>query len=173
MRFVVLVFALLFSLPCWAYELTPQDETAIREKTELAKSSYEKGDFDTLLSLTHPKAIEIFGGQENMKKVITAAMERHKELKLSFESAQYGKITAPVTSKDNIFCFLPTDTIMKVGDKRVHSISYMIAIKPIAGGDWKLLDGSGLRNDKTLINLFFPDFPADAQLPENKTDVLK
>ncbi len=76
------------------------------------------------------------------------------------------------TGKDNIFCFLPSDSILKVGDKRVRSITYMIAVKPLSGGEWKLMDGSGLRQDQTLIFLFFPDFPADAKFPENKTEVL-
>jgi hypothetical protein len=69
-------------------------------------------------------------------------------------------------------CFVPKTTVMTVGDRRIKSISYMVAIKD-GDGNWRYLDGAGARRNPKQLWMLLPDLPKEVELPENTIAEMK
>jgi hypothetical protein len=93
------------------------------------------------------------------------ALELLKEQGVRFVSSETGSPTETYPAGDEEICFIPRESVLEIGGKRVRSTTFMIAIRPVGGSEWTYLDGSGLRKTPDLLHKLFPALSRDVPLP--------
>jgi hypothetical protein len=83
-----------------------------------------------------------------------------------------GRPTELYPAGDEELCFVPRVSIIESRGQRIRSTTFMIAIRPVGGGEWRYLDGSGLRRSPELLYRFFPALQRDLRLPPNAIELL-
>ena len=68
-------------------------------------------------------------------------------------------------------CFVPRTSVVEIGGKRATSMTFMIAVRK-PGGEWKFLDGAGLRKHPDLLYRLLPDLERGIELPHNMIEAL-
>ena len=120
------------------------------------------GDVDTLLRYTHPKIIELMGGEAQARETLeTGALRQMKVMTL--EAVEFPAAPTFFGSEKNDFVFVPNRLRFSGGDRRVEIESFHLGVRSKGSTDWTYVDGANL-NSSTAPSLF-PDFPSDAEFP--------
>jgi hypothetical protein len=60
---------------------------------------------------------------------------------------------------------VPEDSMVKAGDRKVHIVSYSLAVRSKPAGPWTFIGGSGLQKQPRLLRQLLPDLPRQFKLP--------
>lgn len=160
---LVIVFA---AHVCSAEVLDAEGEKDLKANAKKLFEATQGGDVDALIKYTHPAIYEIAGGKEKFIEITKMAMDMLEKQKIEFGDIEYGKPSELYEVEGGKLCVLPTKSVIKVGDKRVRSEGYMLAIKETATGDWLFLDGNGFKGNHDMLFKMFPKLPKSIELPE-------
>lgn len=120
-----------------------------------------KGDFETLIELTHPKIVEAGGGREAMIETARKAIDGLKKSGYAFESC---KVEVPQSLKRTpvgLFCLVPMSVRIKLTKNRTMTTrSALLAFSADDGKTWKFVDTSS--GDEEVRKLL-PEIPKELQ----------
>jgi hypothetical protein len=168
---VFIVFG--FVGPLAAESLSLSDRRTLLAEAEKLGDAFEKGDADYIIAKTHPSLSTIMGGKENFEDLTRKTMTQLAELDVEFIESSLGTPSQIYPSDKEIVCFVPKNSLIKVGEKRIRSKGFLIAARAASGGEWLFLDGAGLRKNPQMLWKLFPALATDIELPENTQEVLE
>ena len=122
------------------------------------------GDIDNVLSYTHPKIIEMMGGETTARETLSAVLVKFQNGGLSLKSLTFPKLPTFINTTAHHFVIVPTLTIMSAHGKRVESLNYQFGIKGLEDKKWTYIEGS--RINKSNVQALFPDFPSNYEFPQ-------
>lgn len=136
-----------------------------RDVTQMI-SAFEAGDVDNFLSMVHGSLITLSGGEDQLKLVLTDALEKLNEVGIKFVSSEVQDPGEVYIAGDKIVVFVPRVSVMEIQGQKMKSMSFLVAIKD-PNSEWKYLDGSGLRNKQHLLWQLIPELQKDVRFPPN------
>lgn len=157
----------------YAKELNKAEASNLLKAIDEVQTAYESGNTDYIIKTTHPVLFKLTGGKEAGVAMIRQLVTRMSASGVSIESSKHGTPTRLYQAGEEEICFVPKDSIMALKDKRIRSISFIIAIRPASGGDWLFLEGSGLLRNPQLLWTIFPKLSKQVTPPPNTMTLLK
>jgi hypothetical protein len=152
--------------------LSAAEANSLREDVAAITTAVERGDAEALIARTHPSLYGLVGGPDEYAKVTRQAVEELRQSGVKFVSAEVGTPTKTYAAGDEEVCFVPRTSTMEVQGERFRSTTFMIAIRRLGGGDWKYLDGAGLRKHPEMLYQLLPKLERDISLPPNTIEAL-
>lgn len=144
------------------------------DKSEITKSiqgdlrkcmaAVYSADVDVVLTYSHPKIIDLMGGKEKAKEILTKTLTQLKESEMKVESLEFPEIPKYFDSKTNHFVIISTLTIISSKGQKVESLNFQLGIKAIGESKWTYIEGSRINNEN--IKQLFPDFPDNYDFPK-------
>lgn len=156
--FLVVVLAAT-AAPAFSDELEPVQ----RDVKELLQAMY-RGDLDTVLRFSHPKAIETLGGPSVARAAMEMAIQHILDIGMTLEAFSFPRPPEYVEGIERRFAIVPTLSIMAAQGQRIESLNYQFGVLEPGADGWTYLEGS--RINQQNVRGFFPDFPADYVFPE-------
>ncbi|MCK4860081.1 MAG: hypothetical protein KAS87_05950 [Candidatus Omnitrophica bacterium] len=127
-------------------------------------------DKESTLELTHPIVIELIGGRESMEQFLDIYYQQLRSSNIKLLEFNFPNPPIFLESMKHEFVIIPTQSKVSVNDKIVESLNYQLGVRNIGNEKWHYIDGSQL-NKKILLQ-WFPDFPADVELPNKEKKLL-
>lgn len=155
-----LVAILLLTTVCLYGQVNKQ---TIKAQAELTTKALMEDDYVTLLKFTHPKVIEMLGGQEVMISLIRKGKVEMEQQGIKIESATFGEASDPVKAGDEIHCLIPQIVTVKVPNGRMKNTAHLLAVSKNNGGHWYFLDTANLTAEQ--IKSFLPNYNSELKLP--------
>ena len=166
MRLHLLALALVvpIALAVGALAVSPQsqDATVVQQDVRRANDALYSGDVDTLLRYTHPRIIELMGGEQKTRETLKESLKVVREMRV--EKLSFPDAPRFFEGQDNFFVFVPTLTIVMVKGQRIESLNFQLGIKKKGQENWAYVEGSRI-NDSNVRSLF-PDFPPGIEFPK-------
>jgi len=156
--FLVVVLAAT-AAPAFSDELEPVQ----RDVQDLTQAMY-RGDLDTILRFSHPKAIEMLGGPTAARATMEMAIQPILDIGMTLEAFSFPRPPEYIEGKERRFAIVPTLSIMAAQGQQIESLNYQFGILEPGAKGWTYLEGS--RINQQNVRVFFPDFPADYSFPE-------
>jgi hypothetical protein len=130
-------------------------------------SDFSKGNYEVLRQKTHTSLIEYSGGRESYDLLFNKTIQQITLFKVKMISFKFENPEQLYTAGNEIVCFVPRASIMKVGKEKIKTVGYMVAIRKINSKEWFYLDGAGFQDDKNLLWELLPLLPKTIELPPN------
>ncbi|WP_183558081.1 hypothetical protein [Mucilaginibacter sp. SP1R1] len=151
--------------------LYAQDTTVVRNQANVLAQAMIKGDYETVINNTYPKAVQMGGGTEKMLKLIYLGIGQLKSAGISFEAISIGEPGKFYNAGDEIHCLVPENITLKTPKGRILSHSNLLAISNDGGKNWTFLD---LNNSNTIrIKQLLPNFNPELKIPPATTEQLQ
>lgn len=166
------------ALCCWlasqasAGTLNAVDVEQLRADIASIISSVQHGDPEPLLTKTHPSLYPLVGGKEKFEEITRAMITPIPQSGVQLLDSSVGAPTQTYPAGEEEVCFVPKMTLLDVQGKRVKTVSFMIAVRPMKGGAWRYLDGVGLMKRPDMLNLLLPQLEPGITLPQNTVELL-
>ena len=128
---------------------------SIDPKTTVKKQAMEmseflmKKDFPNFCKYTHPKLIEVIGGQENMQNYLSRQMESMEATGLTYLSIETGEPSKILTVGNELQCTLPQTVQMDSPKGKITTTSTLICISENKGKNWYFINA----NEESLPQL--------------------
>lgn len=140
---------------------------SLNKQSKHMLSAFSKQDYNTLLRYTHPKVLELMGGEEKGLTILNNAMEQLKSLNMIIKKAEIGSVVQILKTTDNIQCILPQMLEIEIGQVKAKSKNYLFGISYDGGRKWYFLDTSD-RKEADLRSLI-PEISKDLIIPKSET----
>lgn len=152
--------------------LSAEDAKYVRADVAAITTSFERGDAEALIARTHPSLHNLVGGSDAFAKVTRQSVEQLRQSGVKFLSSDVDTPTKTYPAGDEEVCFVPRTSILELQGKKVKSTTFMIAIRRLGGGEWKYLDGAGLRKHPEMLYQLLPKLERGISLPPNTIEAL-
>lgn len=171
--FPIVLAALAFCPALHAAELTEEESAALIKELDQMFIKFEGGDAEILLQKTHESIYQLAGGKEQFETMTRSIVGQLKEMGVKFLDSKLDPPTKLYPAGEDEVCFVPRTSTIQFNGMKVKTVGYMIAIRPKAGGDWKFLDGAGLKDNPDLLWQLLPALPKEIELPPNTAEVVE
>jgi hypothetical protein len=152
--------------------LTPTEAESLRADVAAITDSFEQGDAEDLIDRTHPSLQKLAGSPAAFAQITRQSIEQLRQSGVKFISSQVSAPSQTYPAGDEEVCFVPRISIMELQGKRAKSTTFMIAIRRVGDGEWKYLDGAGLRKHPELLYQLLPKLERGIALPPNMIEAL-
>ncbi|MDV3515544.1 hypothetical protein [Stenotrophomonas sp. C1657] len=155
-----------------AGELSPAEAEALQQDVRSLLSTFARGDTDAMIERTHPSVKRFAGGDAAYAKAARDAMKALDDMDLRVISDEVGEPTRTYTAGDEEVCFVPRATVFTADAQTVKSLTFMVAIRPAGGTQWRYIDGAAMQAMPELLRQLLPDLPRDVPLPSVSVEQL-
>jgi hypothetical protein len=152
---------------------TQAEKEQINTDIDVMLSAMSSGDVAVFIEKTHPALFPLLGGKENFTEFLTEAMAQIDNLGIKILSNEFEEPGRYYKAGKELLSIVPRISIMEIEGKKAKTIGFMIAIKDTTTNTWKYLDGSGLREDKSMLWQMFPELETDIKFPENRVEMIE
>lgn len=163
MKGLAFVFTVMISITAAASDQPAEIQLAVSLAKDMAAATIS-GDFDKLIGLTHPEAVELMGGKASAIEITKQSM---RDLKNDgFAITEFG-VKAPdqvVRKGKQIYVIIPTTYTMRSPKGKVQGGGFLLGSSDDRGATWVFADGNGL-NDPTFRAKLFKNLPSEMVLP--------
>jgi hypothetical protein len=130
------------------------------------------GDYDTLVGMTHPKAIEAMGGADKAKQLLKLSLDSLKASGFVTKLQEVGTPTVLLTNTSS-FAVVPYTVIITGAGKKITSKTAVVGFSSDAGKTWKFLNVT--EKGEEGMRQLMPDLPQDLKFPkmEQKVEEVK
>lgn len=170
--FAATAIYLLLATPAFAELLSVAESEELRGQIIAVTTAFENGNAEALIEHTHPSLYALTGGRDAFAEMTLQALVQLRETGIKFLHAEVGTPTPIYPAGDEEVCFVPRVSVMEIQGKKARSTTFMIAIRPIGGKEWKFLDGAGLRKHPDLLYKLLPKLERGIVLPPNNLELL-
>ncbi|MFD0792950.1 hypothetical protein ACFQZX_04935 [Mucilaginibacter litoreus] len=146
-----------------------QDAAQIKKQAQGIAGALLKGDYQTVLNNTYPKAVEIGGGKAKMLKMMTEGLDQMKAQGFLFEKITIGEPGKFYKAGTEIHCLIPETIVMKTNQGRFAGKSNLLAVSSNGGKSWSFLDLN--RGSINAIDQIFPKFNHSLVIPQPQPPV--
>ena len=133
----------------------------------------QQGDAEALLERTHPAVYKLAGSREAFEDATRVTTGQIRSSHIRTLDLVIGEPSPLYTAGDEEVCFVPRIALMEIQGRKLRSSTFMIAVRPLAGGDWQFLDGAGLRRRSQYIYRLLPKLPPGIPIPANQVQVVE
>lgn len=159
---LLLLFA---AAPLWA---APADGLAAA--LAKLKTATLAQDYQTLVAMTHPRAIAGQGGEEqalvNAQDSFLSLNQRGlKQSQLRFDMPHHY-----YPAGDDWVAFVPTHSRFENATWQITEDGYLIAVRPKAQAQWHFIDGAGIDVPQQIFD-YFPTLPANISIPKKRSKI--
>ncbi|HEY1136650.1 MAG TPA: hypothetical protein VGE64_04075 [Xanthomonadaceae bacterium] len=161
------------AMPACAATLGKADADVLRRDIDAMMAAYEQGDVEALLGKTHPSLFKLVGDRDAFSRTAQQALDQLEAQGVRFVSSETGDPSDTYPAGDEEVCFVPRKSILEVQGRRMKSSTFMIAIRPVGGGEWTYLDGSGMRGNPQMLYTLLPALSRDVPLPPISFDAVE
>lgn len=141
-------------------------KSAIRDAKITAQATLNM-DFKTVFKHTYPPILEFMGGSDNAIKTIEQAFSNMKSQGFVFEKADVIDVSEIVEEQEQYRCYVYGVNVMKMGNKRITSKSYLLGIYDEEKSIWYFLEAEKLKN-KALTDRILPGFKTNLNIPDDE-----
>ena len=156
----------------FAGTMSSAEAEALRADVAAIGTAVEVGDAEPVIERTYHTLKDLMGGEEAFAQVTRQALESLRTGSVRFVSTEVGLATETYPAGEDIVTFVPRVSVMEVNGKRVRATSFMIAVRPAAGGQWMFLDGAGLKGHPEMLEKLLPALAKDVPLPPNTVEAV-
>ena len=142
--------------------LQPENYPSLRVHADELIDSILNDDLNKLVDLTYPELVDLMGGRTQM----IAAVEQLLEEGVSFVALSIDNPKQIISIDDRLFAIMPTVTRIKYPHQTIEMESYQIAISGNDGKTWTFIDGSGVDENRDMLDLLFSSRLHELELPE-------
>lgn len=132
----------------------------------------QEGDAEALIERTHPSIYRLAGSRELFEDAVRVTTGQIRTSNIRTLKLEIGTPSPLYSAGDEEVTFVPRTAIMEIDGRKLRSSTFMIAVRPQAGGDWQFLDGAGLRRRSQYVYRLLPKLPPDIPIPANRVEVL-
>lgn len=168
---IALACSFLLNASASAGTLTEDEIIQLRSQISELMGAFERGETKPFVEQTHDSLLALAGGQEAFARTTQQAVDQLLRSGIKFVESDVGNPTETYSAGEEEVCFVPRTSVMEIGGKRAKSITFMIAIRK-RGGEWKFLDGAGLRRHPDLLYRLLPELQRGIELPLNMIEAL-
>lgn len=143
----------------------------VRQKAQQSCDAMVNGEVEAMVRLTHPKVVELMGGQEKMAAVVRKGMAEMSRDGTKILSARPEAPAEFVRMGTEEVAVVPFTLVMKVPKATLTQKSFLLGISSGRGKSWTFIDGAGLDDD--TIKKVLPDFPSQVKLPQKIRPTVK
>ncbi|MDG2014943.1 MAG: hypothetical protein P8J33_15670 [Pirellulaceae bacterium] len=163
---LALVFpAILFAQDSKDAEILKQ----VKNQAQMMVDATLKGNYETVVKLTYPPALETIGGIEKAIEVVKAQMAQMKEGGMKIVSFKLGDLKEIARTAEMAFVIIPTNTEMTIPQADVTAVSYLLGISADNGKTWSFVDGAALDPQPKWL----PKLPENFKLPASTPPKIK
>jgi hypothetical protein len=149
----------------WRHEAAGPCEAAVSNRTQqdvrtISRALYG-GDADTVLKYTHPKVVQLQGGEAAAHQRLQAAIQTMKNMKI--ESLTFPAAPTCLNGGNRRFAIVPTLSVLVRDGQRVESLNYQLGVLEPGEAEWTYVEGS--RMNAATVQILFPGFPKDYTFP--------
>jgi len=141
-------------------------ETALRDAKITAKATLDM-DFKTVLKHTYPPILKLMGGEAAATNFIKQTFEGMESQGFVFEKADVQEVSEIVKEYGQYRCYSHSINVMKMGNQRITSKSYLLGIYDDDKKIWYFLEAEKLKN-KALTDQILPDFKTSLEIPKDE-----
>ncbi len=152
---------------------TQEDVSTINKDLKIMLNGMFSGDVEVFMEKTNPKLFPLLGGKENFSKFTQEALSQLDLMGVKIISTEHQIPGRFYAAGNNMLTIVPRTTVMEIEGQRLKTTGFMVAIKNTETNSWTYLDGSGLREDRSMLWKMFPELTADIQFPENKIEKIE
>ncbi|MBI1764630.1 MAG: hypothetical protein HYR56_24670 [Acidobacteria bacterium] len=163
--------ALLISLLLFACGQTPNDLQIIQELAQECVTSTIDGNFNRLVDLTYPKAVELMGGREKMIALMEKESKSAKEDGFAPLPTTVSAPTEVIKIGAQRFVIVTYQLKMKVPGGRLKRDSFLIGVIDKPGVTWTFVDGTTM--DEAILKRLFPAAANKLPLPPRSEPVFE
>jgi hypothetical protein len=148
-----------------AFDVRADDADAkknARTQAETIQNTLIKGDYGKLADLTHPKAVEKFGGRDKMVALLEKEMKGLADRGTVLSSVKVFEPSQPAAAGKELYITVPFSLVIKVPGGRLLTKGVLLGVSEDQGKTWRFIDCSP--GAKTIKNLF-PDLPTTLVVP--------
>ncbi len=145
------------------------DNTEVKLQAESMAQLLLKSDFKSFSKFTHPKVIEMMGGEEKMIETLESGTKAMAAEGTGFLSISIGEPSKIISINNELQCTLSQTIEMKVPNGKLTAKSTLIAISTNNGKSWYFIDTSG-KNIETMQKLL-PNLSSDLVISANEKPV--
>ncbi len=156
--FVFLLFISFSSTAQNAYK-----EAIISAANESAKAHMNQ-DVDIYMEHMHPNIIEMGGGKDLMKDIISSQIGTFKQMNVEMVSIDFEEPSSVVPAGSELHCTISGVIKLKLGEDDFDTPINLLASSSDKGENWKFID-LALYNAQSL-KLYLPDYNDALVLPE-------
>ena len=140
----------------------PRLEAAEAQGRRSAEAT-EKGDYETVLDLTHPKIVALIGGREVALRRMRKEYESGEKMGIAFDSVRVDPATDLNESKDGLFCLVPMTLRLKFRGKILAKTSALLGVSIDGGKTWKFVDAT---KGEAILRKILPEIPEGLKIPK-------
>ncbi|MBL4677505.1 MAG: hypothetical protein JKZ02_10125 [Erythrobacter sp.] len=146
------------------FAASAQNPDVVKKHAEIVANALVKGDYQTVVAHTYPKAVDIAGGKTKMLQMLSTGMSQMKQQGFAFEKVSIGTPGKFYKAGSEIHCLVPETIIMKMKEGRFQGNSNLLAVSADQGKSWTFLD---LNNGSIkAVDQIFPHFNHSLVIPQ-------
>ncbi len=161
----LLVAASLSTSAAFAARLSANDVAAVDAAIDKSNAALVRGDVDGVVDSTADQLLGAMGGRAKYAAAVQGIVKTMKDLDLRVASHTMEPPTEPVKAGDWLVTVVKESTVMETRGRRVRTDGFTVAVRPAAGGRWKLIGGKGIAQAPGIMAELFPGFPANYKFP--------
>ena len=144
-------------------------EDALKDAKTISKATLAY-DFDTVLKYTLPKALEMMGGKEAAKEILTSTFEGMTTQGFKFEKHEVIGVSDVVKEQNQYRCVVESYGQMVMPGQRIKTKSYLVGIYNDEGKHWWFIEAKQLKNE-AIADQLLPGFETALELKDDETEV--
>ena len=166
----LLLFLLAICLASAPAPAFSQDVSAtIKEQAGKCSKALLSGDFDTVVTYSHKRVIELMRGKEAMIATFKRNSEGMRAKGITLEEFTIGEPGKTQQIAEWLVALVPQRMLIKMPEGRFEQESSMLAISEDEGKNWTFVDA----NNRTKFEKVFPELTGKIELPTRKEPVEK
>ena len=157
---VVLVVVVL----SFAVAVATNDSETVQADVRKLLAAMSNYDVDTIISFTNAEILEHMGGEAKMRAALVLMFVEMKTTDISLDKVSFPVDPTFLSGNTNEYAIIPTDSLMTFDGQQIHSVNFLLGVRPRNEEKWTYLQGSSVTDE--ILDALFPDFPEDTPFPE-------
>ncbi len=163
-------FNLLWSLLLVSVLSFSQTKEDAKKDAQATATATLEMNFDVVLKHTYPKVVELMGGKDAAKTLLTSTFDAMKEQGFVFEKADIISVSDVIKEQDQHRCVVEGYNQMTMSGQRIKSKSYLLGIYDDTEKFWYFLEAKQLKNS-ALVEQILPGFETKLDIPDDDVQV--
>ncbi|MDZ4789786.1 MAG: hypothetical protein SGJ17_01015 [Hyphomicrobiales bacterium] len=136
----------------------------VKQDVEATARALYAGDIDKVIKMTHPRVLELSGGEAAMRSGVQQAVAKMHQSGMKIESFQFPKPPEFFAGGAFEFAVVHTLTVISTANgQRADSLNFQLGVRDKGSKLWIFVEGSRLTAESA--QKLFIGFPADFKFP--------
>ena len=150
------------------------ERAAVISGLEFLAGAMQAGDPTAAIGLTHPKLVQLAGGDASYTALVKRTLADLKSKGLALGTTTFGTPTMTYRAGPQYVCFVPSEMTLTIQQARVKAIGFFAAAHDgTARSTWKYVDGAGFVANPELVQRIFPSLPSGIEFPPTRNERLQ